>query len=141
MRLVSHVRARVRNGEISERSLARLTGISQPHIHNVLKGARLLSADMADQILRRLRIDLVDLLTADEGGATHGVAASQEPADSGECRTVALLDGWIGREYPYPQAAGRERYPFAAADVERLESRSEEHTSELQSLRHLVCRL
>ena len=118
IRLVSHVRARVRNGEISERGLARLTRISQPHIHNVLKGARLLSTDMADQILQRLRIDLVDLLTADEGGATH----RREPADSGECRTVTLLDGWIGREYPYPQAAGRDRYPFAAADVERLES-------------------
>jgi transcriptional regulator with XRE-family HTH domain len=122
MRLVSHVRARVRNGEISERSLARLTGISQPHIHNVLKGARLLSADLADQILHRLRIDLVDLLTADEGGGAHGVPPGQEPADPGECRMVALLDGWIGRECPYPQAAGRERYPFPAADVERLES-------------------
>jgi transcriptional regulator with XRE-family HTH domain len=122
LRLIAHVRARVRNGEISERSLARLTGISQPHIHNVLKGARLLSADMADQMLHRLRIDLVDLLTADEGGAAHGVPPSQEPADPGECRMVALLDGWIGREHPYPQAAGRDRYPFAAADVEHLES-------------------
>ena len=121
-RLVSHIRARVRNGEISERSLARLTGISQPHIHNVLKGARLLSAEMADQILQRLRIDLVDLLTANEAGATRGVPPGQEPADTGECRMVALLDGWIGREYAYPTATGRERYPFAAAEVARLES-------------------
>jgi transcriptional regulator with XRE-family HTH domain len=112
----------VSNGEISERGLARLTGISQPHIHNVLKGARLLSADVADQILRRLRINLVDLLTADEAGATLSVAPGKEPADACECRTVAMLEGWIGREHPYPQAAGRERYPFPAADVERLES-------------------
>jgi transcriptional regulator with XRE-family HTH domain len=122
IRLVSHVRARVRNGEISERSLARLTGISQPHIHNVLKGARLLSTDMADQILQRLRIDLADLMTAGEDGATPCVPPSQEPADSGACRTVPLLDGWIGPEYPYPQATGRDRYPFPAAEVERLES-------------------
>jgi len=121
MRLVAQVRARVRNGEISERSLARLTGISQPHIHNVLKGARLLSADMADQILRRLRIDLADLLAADVGGAAQH-PPSQEPAEPGECRMVALLDGWIGRENPYPHVAGRERYPFLAADVARLES-------------------
>jgi hypothetical protein len=118
MRLVGHVRARVRNGEISERGLARLTGISQPHIHNVLKGARLLSTAMADQMLQRLHIDLAELLAAGEGGATR----RQEPADPGECRTVALLDGWIGREYPYPRGPGRERYPFPAAAVERLES-------------------
>lgn len=122
MRLVSHIRGRVRNGEISERSLARLTGISQPHIHNVLKGSRSLSPDMADQILHRLRIDLADLLTAGDGGAARRMRPSQEPAEPGACRTVALLDGWIGREYPYPQAVGRERYPFPAADVDRLES-------------------
>jgi len=117
MRLVSHVRAQVRNGELSERGLARITGISQPHIHNVLKGTRLLSLDMADRILQRMRINLRDLLTASEAGATP----SREPGDAGECRTVALLDGWIGREHPYPQAAGRERYPFPAAAVEPLE--------------------
>lgn len=121
MRLVSHVRARVRNGEISERSLARLTGISQPHIHNVLKGARQLSTDMADRILQRLRIDLADLLAGGENCAPRGVAPGRELADSGECRSVAMLDGWIGREYPYPQTAGLERYPFRAADVDRLE--------------------
>jgi transcriptional regulator with XRE-family HTH domain len=117
MRLVSHVRARVRNGEISERGLARLTGVSQPHIHNVLKGTRRLSADMTDQILQRLRIDLADLLTAGDG-ALHG----PEPVHPGDCRTVALLDGWIGREHPYPQESGQDRYPFPAAEVERLES-------------------
>jgi transcriptional regulator with XRE-family HTH domain len=121
MRLVSHVRARVRNGEISERSLARLTGISQPHIHNVLKGARQLSTETADQILQRLRIDLADLQTAGERGI-HGVSPNRESADADECRTVPMLDGWIGREYPYPQAEGGERYPFPAADVEHLES-------------------
>jgi transcriptional regulator with XRE-family HTH domain len=115
--LLSHVRARVRNGEISERALARLAGISQPHIHNVLKGARQLSTDMADQILQRLRIDLADLLSAGERSATR-----REATDLGECRMVAMLDGWIGREYPYPQVPGRPRYPFAAAEVERLES-------------------
>jgi hypothetical protein len=111
----------VRNGEISERSLARLAGISQPHIHNVLKGARLLSTDMADQILRRLRIDLADLLTGAESGA-NGAPPSRELEDSCACRTVALLDGCIGREYVYPQATGSGRYPFPAAEVERLES-------------------
>jgi len=125
MRLVSHVRARVRNGEISERNLARLTGISQPHVHNVLKGVRQFSTEAADRILQRLRIDLVELMAGGEGCAAHGVAQNgigHERADSGEYRTVAMLDGWIGREYPYPQTASLERYPFPAADVDRLES-------------------
>jgi len=61
-RLVAHIRERVRSGEITERGLARLTGISQPHIHNVLKGQRFLSIGMADQLLRELRLDLLDLL-------------------------------------------------------------------------------
>jgi len=117
-RLVSHLRARVRNGELSERGLARLAGVSQPHVHNVLKGARLLSTDMADQILQHLRIDLADLLTADDvrSGGHEGL---REP---GDFRAVGLLDGWIGREHPYPQVVGRERYPFPAAAVNRLES-------------------
>jgi hypothetical protein len=126
LRLVSHVRYRVRNGEISERGLARLTGISQPHIHNVLKGARLLSTDMADRIVRRMRIDLADLLTAEEAGAPpvpEAVSPSgRSPAEADVCRTVAMLAGWIGKEHPYPQTVGAELYPFPAADVDCLES-------------------
>jgi hypothetical protein len=114
--LVSHVRDRVRNGEISERGLARLTGFSQPHIHNVLKGARLLSVEVADQILRSLRIDLMDLLPE------AGEAPRREATDGAECRMVALLDGCIARRQPYPTATGWEQYPFPAADVGRLES-------------------
>src|SRR5262245_63986621 len=38
-------------------------------------------------------------------------------------------------------AAARQATTVTQADVQRLQDRSEEHTSELQSLRHLVCRL
>ena len=61
-RLVTHIRERVRSGEITERGLARMTGISQPHIHNVLKGKRFLSIETADQLLHELRVDLLDLI-------------------------------------------------------------------------------
>jgi plasmid maintenance system antidote protein VapI len=61
-RLTEHLRERIRSGEVTERGLARITNISQPHIHNVLKGKRVLSPEMADQVLQRLRLDLVDLL-------------------------------------------------------------------------------
>jgi hypothetical protein len=116
-RLLAHIRARVRNGEITERGIARVSGISQPHLHNVLKGRRVLSTDMADQILRRLRIDLAELMNAGEGEAAH-----QGSMDGGECRAVPLLDGCIGPGHPYPPAIGQASYPFPAAAVERLDS-------------------
>jgi hypothetical protein len=65
-RLLAELRRRISNGEITERGLARSTGISQPHMHNVLKGIRLFSPAMADRVLRFLQIDLVDLLERDE---------------------------------------------------------------------------
>jgi hypothetical protein len=65
-RMVSHIQERVRSGEITERGLARLTGVSQPHIHNVLKGKRFLSLPTADQILRQMRIDLLDLIRPED---------------------------------------------------------------------------
>jgi transcriptional regulator with XRE-family HTH domain len=60
-RLVSSVRWRVQNGELTERRLASLTGISQPHMHNILKGARTLSPENADRILRTLEMSVLDL--------------------------------------------------------------------------------
>ena len=65
-RLLNDLRRRVRSGEITERRLARQTGISQPHIHQVLKGKRVLSPQKADDILRHLRLDLLDLVDAME---------------------------------------------------------------------------
>jgi hypothetical protein len=61
-RLTRNLRERVRGGEVTERSLARLTHISQPHMHNVLKGKRALSTEMADQVLYHLRMDVLDLM-------------------------------------------------------------------------------
>jgi hypothetical protein len=61
-RLVTRLRDKIRSGEVTERGLARVTGISQPHIHNVLKGKKLFSSGMSDTILRGLNLDLLDLL-------------------------------------------------------------------------------
>ena len=65
-RFLDHLRQRVRSGELTERGLARVTGISQPHIHNVLCGKRSLSLETADVILHVLHIDLLDLLDPEE---------------------------------------------------------------------------
>jgi len=66
-RLVEHIRELIRCGELTERRLARMTGISQPHIHNVLKGRRSLSFESADLILHVLRLEIAELLTGDSG--------------------------------------------------------------------------
>jgi transcriptional regulator with XRE-family HTH domain len=65
-RLVENLRLRVRCGEATERGLARIVGMSQPHLHHVLKGKRLLSFERADEVLRRLNMDLLDLISDDE---------------------------------------------------------------------------
>jgi plasmid maintenance system antidote protein VapI len=66
LRLIALVHERVRRGELTERGLARLTGISQPHLHNMLKGARVLSPPMADLILHQLHITVMDLIESGE---------------------------------------------------------------------------
>jgi Helix-turn-helix len=66
LRLIAHVHERVERGDMTERGLARMTGISQPHLHNMLKGTRALSPRMADLILHHLHITVLDLLHADE---------------------------------------------------------------------------
>ena len=104
-RLLHYLNERVRRGEITERGLARLTGYSQPHIHNVLKGARLIQMELGDRIMDLLAIPLTALLTQDEleGRAprepTHGVP-------------VPILDGYLGNRSPYPQlsSAGDRRF-------------------------------
>ena len=65
-RLIDEVRRRVSRGEVTVRGLAHTTGVSQPHLHNVLKGKRLLSADLADAILAQLQMDVRDLIGPDE---------------------------------------------------------------------------
>jgi transcriptional regulator with XRE-family HTH domain len=113
-RLLAHLRARVRSGEITERGLARLTGLSQPHLHNVLKGVRFLSMETTDQILRRLQIDMLQLPADEEEGGAPAPAPS---------RRVPFLEGAIGPGHPYPQRESRgDGYPFQAADLQGLES-------------------
>lgn len=71
MRVVAFLRERVRSGELTERGLARITRVSQPHIHNVLKEKRFLSIETSDRILHRLRIDLLDLIRPEDLAEWH----------------------------------------------------------------------
>ena len=65
-RLLDELRRQVRSGVATERGLAHLSGISQPHLHNVLKGKRILSMEKTDVVLRRLQIDILYLIEPEE---------------------------------------------------------------------------
>jgi len=62
-RLIAYVNARIQNGEFSERALASLVGVSQPQLHNVLKGERNLHTPLADALLAKFRLSILDLLS------------------------------------------------------------------------------
>jgi transcriptional regulator with XRE-family HTH domain len=65
-RLLENINWRINNGEYTERGLARLLGISQPQMHNVRKGIRRLSVELADRMLAQLNILLPDLMEETE---------------------------------------------------------------------------
>ncbi len=65
-RLISFVIAKIRNGEFTERGLARILGVSQPQMHNVLKGVRPLKPEFADVVLRQFGMGVLDLISPAE---------------------------------------------------------------------------
>lgn len=74
-RLIETARQRVRSGYISERGLARICGLSQPHMHNVLHQVRSLSPAAADRLLQALALTVPDLLAKPFDGADAEVRA------------------------------------------------------------------
>ncbi len=60
--LLERLRERLRAGEITERGLSRISGISQPHVHNIIKGKRAMSVGTADTLMFHLHLDIRDLL-------------------------------------------------------------------------------
>lgn len=68
-RLLDQVRLRLCNGELTERRLARMAGISQPHMHNVLKGVRSLTPEVADLLLASLGLSVLDMIAPEEASA------------------------------------------------------------------------
>ena len=89
--LVEHLKGRVRAGEWTESGLARFTGFSQPHLHHVLNGRKTFSFDAVDGVLRRLGLQVEDLLPA-----------AKIPRGMIE---VPFLGGLIGPGYPFPTSS------------------------------------
>ena len=64
--LLALLRRKVSNGEWTERSLALQAGISQPHVHQVLRGTRQISPILADRLMEVARVSVYDLLDPQE---------------------------------------------------------------------------
>ena len=95
-KLLAYVRDEVRNGDLTERSFARLVGISQPHAHNVLKGARTLSPQIFDLILKYLHLSLLDLAPLDEIEAQLTRRRTRE-----KIVEIVYLEALIGPGHPW----------------------------------------
>lgn len=109
-RLIAHIQHKLRSGEATERGLARVTGVSQPHLHNVLKGLRRFSLEMADHVMERLQIEIWELQER-----------QTSPANS-ESTEAPLLEGIIGPGRPFPDLGKwGGRMPFLRADLAGLE--------------------
>lgn len=102
-RLLDHLRSRIRNGEITERGLAKKTGVSQPHVHNLLKGVRSLTPQFADQLMNGLGLGILDLMEPDElrGGLFQ---RSKEQEITLE---VPVLRDRLGPGLPWPTEPSR----------------------------------
>ena len=61
-RLLDTARQKVRSGAVTERGLARLCGLSQPHMHNVLKSIRSMSPEAADRLMHALDLNVSALI-------------------------------------------------------------------------------
>jgi plasmid maintenance system antidote protein VapI len=96
MRLIKTVNERILNGEFTERGLAKLLGISQPQIHNVLKGARKLGLELADRLLWAFGLTVFDLFVSEE-----------------------LHEQSIRRKTAVPEALRLERFPSPGAPKKR----------------------
>ncbi len=99
-RLVERLRDLIQSGTLTERGLARKTGISQPHIHNVLKGVRYFSIETSDQIMRELRISIDDL------------CASNAPQPSAAIQLIPMLYPEISTRCRAFPKAGETLYPL-----------------------------
>lgn len=87
-RLAGFVRRRISNGEFTERGLARIAGISQPQIHNFLKGTRRLSPEFADRLMFRFRIGVLDLFEA--GELLEHASAQESPKKTVQSESSSL---------------------------------------------------
>ena len=97
-RLVRDVAKLIHSGTVTERRLAGMVGVSQPHLHNVLSGARTLTPTVADRIMSRLHWSLLDLVETAEARAVIDL----RQASLAHGREIPHYDLGVGRELSFP---------------------------------------
>jgi hypothetical protein len=108
-RVIDLARHSVHSGIVSERGLAKRANISQPHLHNVLKGIRALSPDAADRVMRALGTTVPQMLWSGSGTLMS------------EIREVPLLRDRIGPGSEASFSVFRGYVPFSSALISPLE--------------------
>jgi len=109
-RLLERLRQKLQRGELSERRLARQSGYTQPHVHNVLKRVRRLNTDLADALLASLDASVEDLLGPETSAEAPGTPAY-----------APLWHGLLGRRHPFPEPGSPGRgLPFPPWLLSRL---------------------
>ncbi|MBA3976082.1 MAG: hypothetical protein C0504_17895 [Candidatus Solibacter sp.] len=117
-RMVAYLRDLMSNGELTERGLARMIGVSQPHIHNVLKGVRTLSPEIGDQISAVLGVSLLELAESSELASVLEDRVAEDLA----YRVVRAAAGQISPYQRFPDLTAAERWVrIPAGAVERVE--------------------
>lgn len=94
-RLCWYLRALVRSGDWSGRSLAKAIGVSQPYLHLVLSGKRSMTPELGDLVLRYFRLSVLDLvepaeLAAHAAKQAEQVGAEEFSFDPGACAVADL---------------------------------------------------
>ncbi len=118
-RLVEKVRRRIQNGELTERALALKVDISQPHLHNLLKGVRAFNARSSDRLLAGLAMSALDLLETDELRRTLLMRARAAELSI----EVPVLKDRLGPGLPWPdQPSPFERVPVPIRYLSRLDN-------------------
>lgn len=97
-RLVRRLAGLLTNGEYTERGLARMTGISQPHLHHILSGKRTLTPHVADAFLANMGWTIGDLFSNEE---VDQILLDRRVLASGRHR-IPVISGRIGPSSPYP---------------------------------------
>lgn len=119
-RLIEYVRLGLCNGDLTERRLARMIGISQPHMHNILKGVRALTPDVTDLLLAALGLSVLDLVRT---GEVEALLESRQYEEQ-RARVAPVLEGCFGPNQPFPKLSGGGEWchlpPWLSAGRRRL---------------------
>jgi hypothetical protein len=103
LRVLAAIRHKINNGELTERGLARLSRLSQPCVHNVLKGERPGSMETLDRLLKATRLDLQHLIQSEH--------ESQPASERSAARHGLGIDSWRAPEACRNHASARRQGP------------------------------